>query len=390
MDVEILFCRELVGRGHVIDFVMQASRPDIMPGRHEWHGRSVFVGPTAAGGTMRQFLRHWLGFWHDLASLRLAVRSHYDALQVRDKFVIASIAVLVARLRGLRFFFWLSFPFPEADLIRARERLARQPAFARLRGALSGWLLYHWILPRADHAFVQSEVMKQDFVDRGLNALRLTAVPMGVDLGDIPPSPNAVQRQAGSDILLGYLGALDADRQLHMLVDMLADLRRSGMPVHLLLIGDAYKPEDRELLLRRAAECAVLPFLEITGLLPRLEALRRMKQVDIALSPIYPSPMYRVASPTKLVEYLALELPVVANDHPEQRRILEASGAGVCAPWGSRHFARGVRWLMQRTPTQRSEMGARGRAWVEQHRTYSKIADRLECSYLRLLTEPTP
>jgi glycosyltransferase involved in cell wall biosynthesis len=78
------------------------------------------------------------------------------------------------------------------------------------------------------------------------------------------------------------------------------------------------------------------------------------------------------------VEYLALGCPVVANDHPEQRLILRESRAGVCVPWGARHFARAVRWLMARSQAERAAMGSRGRAWVECNRTYARIADQME------------
>jgi len=75
---------------------------------------------------------------------------------------------------------------------------------------------------------------------------------------------------------------------------------------------------------------------------------------------------------------MALGMPVVANDHPEQRAILRESRAGVCVPWAARHFARAVRWLASRGSEERAAMGARGRAWVENNRTYARIADGVE------------
>jgi glycosyltransferase involved in cell wall biosynthesis len=386
VDVNVLFGHELIGRGHAIDLVMQAETSATAAGPHAWYGRTVYVGKTAAGsGLLGRLATDWLGLSHDIACLRRAGPEAYDAIQVRDKFFIAVLALLVARLRGLKFFFWMSFPLPEADLQRASERLARYPALAYARGVISSWLLYRWILPGADHAFVQSDRMKQDICARGIPAEKLTSVPMGVDLGEIPDDAPALPKTDPPTVLLGYLGLLGADRRLGMLLDMLADLRGSGIPARLLLIGDAYATEDRASLERRAAELGIAQFVEITGFLPRKLALERMRAADIALSPIYPSPMFRVASPTKLVEYLALRLPVVANDQPEQKLILRASRAGVCTPWGARHFARSVRWLMRQNDAARREFGLRGRAWVEQHRTYTRIADEIEKAYLQLL-----
>jgi glycosyltransferase involved in cell wall biosynthesis len=127
------------------------------------------------------------------------------------------------------------------------------------------------------------------------------------------------------------------------------------------------------------------PHIEITGFLPQSEALARVQQADVCLSPFYPTPMLLSTSPTKLVEYLALARPVVANNHPEQSLILRESRAGVCVPWGARYFARAVRWLMARTQDERLAMGERGREWVVKNRSYARIADDIERAVSRIL-----
>jgi glycosyltransferase involved in cell wall biosynthesis len=386
VDVEVLFGRELIGRGHGIDLVTLAESKNVASGPQDWHGRTAFVGPTAAGhGFVGRLLKQCLALWHDLMSLRLVQAKCYDAIQVRDKFLIAAIGVVVAHARGVRFFFWLSFPMPEADLHHARSGNARFPAINYVRGVLSGWLLYRWIIPKSDHVFVQSERMKEEICARGADPKNVTAVPMGVDLSQVAAARRRDPAAVDGETKLGYLGTLDANRHLGILVDMLGLLRQSGLPVRLLLVGDAHARRDRESLERRAAELGVSQHLEISGFLPHVEAMKRISGVDICLSPIHPSPIFRVASPTKLVEYLALGLPVVANTHPEQRVILRQSRAGLCVPWGARHFARGVRWMMRLNSAQLAAMGERGRLWVEEHRTYRRIADDVERKYLMLL-----
>ncbi len=115
-----------------------------------------------------------------------------------------------------------------------------------------------------------------------------------------------------------------------------------------------------------------------------------LASADICLSPIHRSPILDVGSPTKLIEYLALGMPVVANDHPEQKVILQASRAGVCVPWGAQYFARAVRWLMRRSPAEREAMGSRGRAWVETNRTYALIAADVERTCIAVLAAVSP
>ena len=384
--INVLFGRELLARGHEIDLVMQAASDRVSTGAHTWHGRTIWVGPTdSADGFLHRMRKHWLALRHDLRSLKLAKRKNYDAVLVSDKFLLASIAVLIARIRGLKFVFWLTFPYPEADLADAQVRTARYPWLARIRGFVSRSLLYEWVLPRSDFVFVQSARMKSDVCAHGINPAIVLPIVSGFDPKTIVPRTSQSTRGPSASVTVAYLGTLNAARHLDVLVDMLAQLRERGMPAKLLFVGDADRPRDRLMLERCAKELGVAEHMEITGFLPQSEALARVQEADVCVSPFYPSPVLLSTSPTKLVEYLALGCPVIANDHPEQRLILRESRAGVCVPWGARHFARAVRWLMACSHAERAAMGSRGRAWVESNRTYAHIADEMERVFTKIL-----
>lgn len=388
VDVDVLFGRELIGRGNAIDFVMQAQSNSTPFGRVQWRGRTVFVGRTRTiTGSFSRVHKLCLGLWHDLHSLRLITRDRYDAVQVRDKFLIASLALPVARLRGVKFFFWLSFPIPEDDLVRSRAKRGLAGACLYLRGHILSWLLYKWILPHCDHAFVQSKQMLEDVAANGIDRLKLTPVPMGISVTDIaaPGERFASISPAGDPVTVAYLGSLNVQRKVDVLIEMVAILKSKGIVVKLLLIGDGDAPEDRLIIERRAELLQVRHMVEITGFLPRADALARMKTAELCISPFLPTRTLRSASPTKLVEYLALGIPVVANDHPEQSLILEQSRAGVCVPWGAKYFARAVCWLIGAGRERRMAMGDRGRVWVQAHRSYDLIADDVERKYHELL-----
>jgi glycosyltransferase involved in cell wall biosynthesis len=389
-DVEVLFGHELLTRGHQIDLVMQAAREDEVVGPQPWHGRTVWVGATdSRDGFFHRARRQCLALLHDFRSLRLLRTENYEAVQVRDKFVIAAALALTARRRGMKFFYWLSYPEPESQLERVREGTARYPMITLLRGLLFGWLLYRFILPRCDHAFVQSEQMRRDLAGHGIDPQKLTPVPMGIAALEVkaPDSPPTTELTQG-ELTLAYLGTLNSQRRLEVLVEMLALLRRQGHAMRLLFIGGGDDADDRPRLERRAAALGIAEHVEITGFLRRELAIARVRSADICLSPFYPTPVLNSTSPTKLIEYLALGLPVVANDHPEQRHVLKDSGAGVCVPWGAKYFARGVAWLAVRGLAVRERMGESGRRWVLEHRTYARIADELERQYLKLLSVP--
>jgi glycosyltransferase involved in cell wall biosynthesis len=53
----------------------------------------------------------------------------------------------------------------------------------------------------------------------------------------------------------------------------------------------------------------------------------------------------------------------------------------VVTPWEEGAFAEGILELLRLGADEREELGRRGRAWVEQNRTYASIADLVERTY---------
>jgi glycosyltransferase involved in cell wall biosynthesis len=84
---------------------------------------------------------------------------------------------------------------------------------------------------------------------------------------------------------------------------------------------------------------------------------------------------------------MAMGKAVVANDHPEQRLVIEQSGAGYCVAWDESEFARAIVALLS-SPDQARKMGERGRRYVMEHRSYARIADLVERELLAIAWPP--
>ena len=105
--------------------------------------------------------------------------------------------------------------------------------------------------------------------------------------------------------------------------------------------------------------------------------------VGLCLLP--PIDAYRVSSPTKVLEYLALGIPVVANREIEdQRRVIELSGGGETPSFESREIAKSI-MKMVRDRGILSEMSRKGREWVLSNRVYGSLSERLERYYLDII-----
>jgi glycosyltransferase involved in cell wall biosynthesis len=382
-DVATLFGKYLPRLGVAADLVTDAGAPQ---SGNDWGGGRAWLAGAPGGRLRRQLAKAH----HNLRTLARAAAGDYAAVQVRDLPLTAAFALLLARRKGLRFFYWMSFPLPESQILRARAlgpRAGLRYWFPLLQGRLGKLALDRFVLARADNVFVQSEQMRRDLAARGVPPARMTAVPMGVDLelarpDDVPPSDDP--RLRGRRVVV-HLGVLERQRRSELLLDVLARARRKVPDLVLVLAGDtdAADADYRAELSARATALGLDEAVIWTGWLPTAAAWRYLRAAEVALSVIPRGELYDCASPTKVVEYLAFGLPVVANDQPDQAEVVRASGCGECVPLTAEAFGDAVLALLA-DPARRAAMGRAGRAYVERERSYAALAARLAGEYARL------
>jgi glycosyltransferase involved in cell wall biosynthesis len=380
VDVSDLFARRIAAGGFDIDYVIYTREPAVSWREIEWHGARAFVvGRSARGGFAGAVISKWYELLADLRTFCMALSGRYDIVQVRDKFVVGVLALIATKLRGRVFTYWLSYPFAECRIIDGRDGNARFPRISIAGGHAASWLLYRIILPGADHVFVQSEQMKRDVAAHGIPTYRMTAVPMAVSEKLLDTSKQTIH--PGSIL---YLGTLIRVRRLDTLLEALVIVRRRHPEACLLFVGEGDSPEDRAFLERRTDELGLRSGVRFTGMLPMHEAHALVARSAVCVSPFYPIPILLSTSPTKISEYMALGRPVVANEHPEQSRIIAESGAGYCVEWSAEAFADAIVRLLD-DPHAAERMGERGRDYVRRTRIYPVVAPAVLAEYRRLL-----
>lgn len=352
----------------------------------QWGGGEAYLC-NIEGGAAKKHIKVML---HGIRHLFRADRSRYQAIQVRDMPVLATFGLLAARIKGLPFYYWMSYPMPEGQVALARERGLSAGLmkflFPWVSGQVGGFLLYRVLLRRADHVFVQSDRMKVDMAARGVNPSNMTPVPMGVDLEDIRleeirPADDLVFK--GRRVLV-YLGTLDRPRRIEVLFEMLALLSKQIPEVLLVLVGDTQDAVYRNWLKHKAVEVGVSEYVHWTGWLPMKEGWRYVKTAEVALSPFPRGFLLDSASPTKVPEYLALGVPVVCNDNPDQASVIGSSGAGLCVSYTARDFADAVVAMLAIDDQARSAMIIGGKRYVAEQRDYKLLGEKLARRYLVL------
>ena len=179
-----------------------------------------------------------------------------------------------------------------------------------------------------------------------------------------------------------YVGVLSEARGIGKIVEALGHLQ-DLTGAELILCGD-FSPAPYE------AEVRQLPGFEKTDCLGYVEhwkAQALLNEVDIGLVCIQPVDQYLTALPTKLFEYMAAGLPVVASNFPLWREIVEGNFCGLCVdPTDPRGIANAIRYLHDR-PDLRREMGLNGRQAVVEKYNWQAESQSLIAVYESVLSE---
>ena len=139
----------------------------------------------------------------------------------------------------------------------------------------------------------------------------------------------------GDDIV--YVGDVTDARGASFAIEVVA---RMATRHRLRLIGRC-APQLRARLQARAAELGV--DLDLPGFLAHNDAMRAVATAVVGLCPLEDQPNYRHSLPTKVLEYLALGVPVVASDLPGTAKLVDGRpGVQLLPPRDTNAWARAL------------------------------------------------
>jgi len=175
---------------------------------------------------------------------------------------------------------------------------------------------------------------------------------------------------------------MNSCRQLDFLVRV-ASLVNAQLPAtRWVLIGPGPK-SDVEKLKELSRTLDIDSVMTLLPEVPRSTINVYLTVASLSVSPIPPIPCFEVSSPTKAVESLAMGCPLVATPIPDQAEIIKRSGGGLIAPFEEEGFAGAIVSLL-REPERARAMGASGRTFIREHRSYEVLADQIDKSYQAL------
>jgi glycosyltransferase involved in cell wall biosynthesis len=179
------------------------------------------------------------------------------------------------------------------------------------------------------------------------------------DLEEFAVAPDE-RRAAVASATVCYVGAISAIRGAAVRVDA---IERAGAE---LVMAGPFETEELAAALRRRPGWARVRSL---GPLPRGELAGVFGGAAAGLVLFGPAANHTRSQPTKLFEYMAAGVPVIASDFPLWREIVEGNGCGICVdPTSPADVADAIRALLA-DPERARRMGDNGRrAVLERYR----------------------
>jgi glycosyltransferase involved in cell wall biosynthesis len=182
-----------------------------------------------------------------------------------------------------------------------------------------------------------------------------------------------------------FAGVLMPDRGLSQVLAALAILKGRGLAVPLALAGPALSEEYLFSLLGEADRLGIRELVDYHGVLSKEEAIAFQQRASIGLVPYLPVANSMASMANKLLECMALGLPVVFSDFPNYREVAGASGAGIAIdPTKPEQIANAIEYLIC-NPNLASQMGEAGRCAVHERFNWSLERSKLLDLYRDIL-----
>ncbi|WP_316770175.1 glycosyltransferase family 4 protein [Streptomyces sasae] len=244
-----------------------------------------------------------------------------------------------------------------------------------------------YCMRRADLVLTLGTAMKAEIVGRGVPEERVLIVPNAVDDTFLAPPPDGAELRtrlgiAADDYVVGTVSSLTPHEGIGTLLHAGAELRRRGVPLRLLIVGEG--PE-------RAALQALAGRLGLddgtalfTGRVPHRQVRSYHAVLDVFAVPRTDERVCRLVTPLKPVEAMASGLPVAASDLTALRELVQPEVNGhLITPECPQAWAEALEVLLY-SRKRRHEWGASARALVARDRTWKRVAATTREAYRAL------
>jgi glycosyltransferase involved in cell wall biosynthesis len=300
------YSESLADAGAQVDVL--ALRPPQPPASGAAHaGVNVFTIPLGRGYSGRGSYLVEYGVALLLFSiwlLGLYIRRRHQIIHVHNMPDFLIFSALVPRLLGAKLILDIHDPMPEFYQSKyASNASSKMVRIMRLQEKLSTWMA---------HAVITANVnFKENLIRRGVPAEKISVVNNIADLliFDRARYPRKAERLDDAFVLL-YPGTIALRYGLDIAIRAMPLLIPTIPEIRLLIVGP--RVDHTEELAALAQELQVSDYVELRPAVPIHEVPRLMSQADLGIYPARSDAHMEIATPTKVLEFAAMGVPVVA------------------------------------------------------------------------------
>ncbi len=231
------------------------------------------------------------------------------------------------------------------------------------------------------------EGLRAEISSRGIAAQKITVIPNAVDIENFTVGGTArpdLQTQLGltGHTVLGFIGSFYAYEGISLLVKALPELLRSHPDLRLLLVGGGPQEDNIKALVKTLGleDKVIMP-----GRVDHQQVQDYYNLVDIFVYPRLSMRLTDLVTPLKPLEAMAQGRLVVASDVGGHKELIRDGNTGVLFRAGEPDaLAAAVNQLLARRQDWQ-DMRDKGRAFVEQERTWQSSVARYQQVYGGLL-----
>ncbi len=195
-------------------------------------------------------------------------------------------------------------------------------------------LVLEWIAGflyrRSDCIVVVTDAFKAFLIEHwNVPAGKIFVVENGVETDLFFPRPDrdAKRKELGAEgkFLICYTGTMGLAHGLETLIAAAAELQSTSPQVQFLLVGEG---ADKERILAMAADSG-LTNMTFLGQQPRETIPNFISAADACLVMLKKADLFKTVIPTKMLEFMACERPIILAVDGQARQIMDAADAGV-------------------------------------------------------------
>ena len=147
--------------------------------------------------------------------------------------------------------------------------------------------------------------------------------------------PYPVEPWDNRSIHVAYVGGLFLSRGIRTLLNIAQKIKAIIPDFRMLLIGPFSDPFVEKQTLAQIHRDGLEKTIIYDGVLPSESIGQRLQQVKLGLIPFEKNPKFeKMFIPTKLLEYMASGMPIIASDFPSNRWFIETYSLGKLVPPG--------------------------------------------------------